>query len=212
MKKKGRFLRLTAALVLLALLVLLPGGCIGSITGYTGKEAVQGQVLYRLSDRGKKAFASVCTWDLDPTHTSFDIAGEIEGSKVIALGGYTGTGVANPFVIEAKPARKELWTSDPALEKWEVPVTWEDLVFTVYVGKNVEKIGCGRECLYYGVETEDGIRFYRPVCYFVCDEANPTLYSKDGVLYLRKDDTKLAYQDDLIAQKEPGSALPDGGD
>ena len=131
---------------------------------------------------------------------------------MIALGGYTGTGVANPFIIEAEPARKELWTSDPALEKWEVPVTWEDLVFTIYVGKNVEKIGCGREGLYYGVETEDGIRFYRPVCYFVCDEANPTLYSKDGVLYLRKDDTKLAYQDDLIAQKEPGSALPDGED
>ena len=76
----------------------------------------------------------------------------------------------------------------------------------------MEKIGCGREGLYYGVETEDGIRFYRPVCYFVCDEANPTLYSKDGVLYLRKDDTKLAYQDGLIAQKEPGSALPGGGD
>ena len=206
--KSRKAIRLAVFLPLLLLLV----SCTGSITGYTGKEAVQGQVLYILSDRGKEAFASVCTWDLDPTHTSFDIAGEIEGSKVIALGGYTGTGVANPFVIEAEPARKELWTSDPALEKWEVPVTWEDLVFTVYVGKNVEKIGCGREGLYYGVETEDGIRFYRPVCYFVCDEANPTLYSKDGVLYLRKDDTKLAYQDDLIAQKEPGSALPDGED
>lgn len=206
--KSRKAIRLAVFLPLLLLLV----SCIGSITGYTGKEAVQGQVLYILSDRDKKAFASVCTWDLDPTHTSFDIAGEIEGSKVIALGGYTGTGVANPFVIEAKPARKELWTSDPTLEKWEVPVTWEDLVFTVYVGKNVEKIGCGREGLYYGVETEDGIRFYRPVCYFVCDEANPTLYSKDGVLYLRKDDSKLAYQDDLIAQKEPGSALPGGGD
>ncbi len=208
MKKNRRVFRLAAALVLL---VLLPG-CTGSITGYTGKEAIQGQVLYKLSDRVSEAFASVCTWDLDPTHTSFDIAGEIEGSKVIALGGYTGTGVANPFVIEAKPAKKELRSSDPALEQWEVPVTWEDLVFTIYVGKNVEKIGCRREGLYYGVETEDGIRFYRPVCYFVCDEANPTLYSKDGVLYLRKDDTQLAYQDQLIQRKEPGSALPGGQD
>ncbi len=206
--KSRKAIRLAVFLPLLLLLV----SCTGSITGYTGKEAVQGQVLYRLSDRGKEAFASVCTWDLDPTHTSFDIAGEIEGSKVIALGGYTGTGVANPFVIEAEPAKKELRSSDPALEQWEVPVTWEDLVFTIYVGKNVEKIGCRREGLYYGVETEDGIRFYRPVCYFVCDEANPTLYSKDGVLYLRKDDTKLAYQDQLIQRKEPGSALPGGQD
>ena len=75
----------------------------------------------------------------------------------------------------------------------------------------MEKIGCGRESLYYGVETEEGITFYRPVCYFVCDEANPTLYSKDGILYLRKDDTVLAYQDDLIARKEPGSAGPSTG-
>ena len=207
MRMKRRFLRLAVCLPLLLLLV----SCTGSITGYTGKEAVQGQVRYSISDRGKKAFASDCTWDLDPAHTTFDIAGEIEGSRVIALGGYTGTGVPAPFVIQAEPAKKELKTGDPALEQWEVPVTWQDLEFTVYVGKNVEKIGCGRESLYYGVETEEGIAFYRPVCYFVCDEANPTLYSKDGVLYLRKDDTVLAYQDDLIARKEPGSAGPSTG-
>lgn len=205
MKKGKRIFLLTAAFLLA---VLLTCGCTGSITGYTEKSATQGQVSYRLSDRVSQAFASVCTWDLDPTHTSFDIASEIEGSRVIALGGYTGTGVANPFLIEAEPARKELRTGDPALEQWEVPVTWQDLVFTIYVGKNVEKIGCTRESLYYGVETEDGICFYRPVCYFVCDEANRTLYSKDGILYLRKDDSKLAYQDNLIARKEPGSALP----
>ncbi len=209
MKKNRRVFRLAAALVLL---VLVLGGCTGSITGYTGKEAIQGQVLYKLSDRVSEAFASVCTWDLDPTHTSFDIVDEIEGSRVIALGGYTGTGVANPFVIEAEPSRKDLWTDNPALKQWEVPVTWQDLVFTVYVGKKVTKIGCTRESLYYGVETEEGICFYRPVCYFVCDEANPTLYSKDGVLYLRKDDTQLAYQDQLIQRKEPGSALPGGQD
>ena len=195
--------------VFLPVLLLLVS-CTGSITGYTGKDAVQGQVRYSISDRGNKAFASDCTWDLDPAHTTFDIVSEIEGSRVIALGGYTGTGVPNPFVIRAEPAKKELKTSNPALEQWEVPVTWQDLEFTVYVGKNVEKIGCGRESLYYGVETEEGITFYRPVCYFVCDEANPTLYSKDGVLYLRKDDTVLAYQDNLITRKEPGSALPNG--
>ncbi len=204
--KSRKAIRLAVCLPLLLLLI----GCTGYITGYSGKDAVQGQVRYELSDRGDRAFASVCAWDLNPAHTTFDIAGEIEGSRVIALGGYIGTGVPNPFVIQAEPAKKELKTSNPALEQWEVPVTWEDLEFTVYVGKNVEKIGCGRESLYYGVETEEGIAFYRPVCYFVCDEANPTLYSKDGVLYLRKDDTVLAYQDNLIARKEPGSALPNG--
>ena len=75
----------------------------------------------------------------------------------------------------------------------------------------MEKIGCTRESLYYGVETEDGIRFYRPVCYFVCDEANPTLYSKDGVLYLKSTDTVLEGQDKLLECREPGSAAPAAG-
>ena len=101
--KSRKAIRLAVFLPLLLLLV----SCTGSITGYTGKEAVQGQVRYLISDRGNRAFASDCTWDLDPAHTTFDIAGEIEGSKVIALGGYIGTGVANPFVIQAEPAKKE---------------------------------------------------------------------------------------------------------
>ena len=204
MKKQARSFRIAAFL----LTVLLLGGCSGYITGYSDKEAVQGKVRYCISDRGARAFAAACTWDLDPAHTEFDIAGEIEGAQVTGLGGYIGTGVPNPFVIEADSGLKAITCADPAVEKWEVPVTWQDLEFTIYVGKNVTKIGCTRESLYYGLETEDGITLYRPVCRFVCDEANPTLYSKDGVLYLRKDDTKLEYQDNLIAGKAPGSAAP----
>lgn len=207
MKRRNRILQLTAVC---ALALLLLGGCTGSITGYTGKEATQGSVRYCINDRGSKAFATVCTWDMDPNHTEFDVVGEIEGAPVISLGGYTGTGVPNPFVIEADPDLKAIKTSDPAAGNWEVPITWQDLQFTVYVGKNVTKINGTRDSLYYGVETGEGIAFYRPVCYFVCDDANPTLYSKDGVLYLRSDDTKLEVQDRLLERKESGSAAPDG--
>ncbi len=207
MKAKGKLF--CAAVLLLAL--LLPGGCSGYITGYSGKEAVQGRVLYHINDRGSKAFASVCTWDLDPSHTEFDIAGEIEGAAVEALGGYIGSGVPNPFLIEGDKQQKPLATADPAAGKWEVPVTWQDLEFTVYVGKNVTKIGTARDSLYYGVETEEGIAFYRPVCYFVCDEANPTLYSRDGVLYLRADGTQLKFQEPLLERREPGAAAPESG-
>jgi hypothetical protein len=208
MKRRNHILQLTAVC---ALALLLLGGCTGSITGYSGKEATQGGVSYCINDRGSKAFATVCTWDMDPDHAEFDIVGEIEGAPVISLGGFTGTGVPNPFVIEADPDLKAIITSDPAIGNWEVPVTWQDLQFTIYIGKNVTKINGTRDSLYYGVETGEGIAFYRPVCYFVCDDANPTLYSKDGVLYLRSDDTKLEVQDRLLERKEPGSASPAGG-
>ena len=97
MKRRNRILQLTAVC---ALALLLLGGCTGSITGYTGKEATQGSVRYCINDRGSKAFATVCTWDMDPNHTEFDVVGEIEGAPVISLGGYTGTGVPTPSSLK----------------------------------------------------------------------------------------------------------------
>ena len=43
-----------------------------------------------------------------------------------------------------------------------------------------------------GLKQEDGaIVFYRPRMYFECDPENTYFYSKDGVLYNRKDDTPV---------------------
>ena len=205
MNLKKRSLR---AIGLMLLAVLLLGGCFGYITGYSGKDAVQEQVRYEISDRKTRAFAASYTWDLDPGHTDIRIADKIEGVPVVGLGGYVGTGVPTPFFITAQPARKELQTGNPGETNWEVPVTWQDLLFTVYVGKNITDIPSSRPSAYFGIETEDGIAFYRPVCYFVCDEENQKLYSKDGILYLRADDTPLKGQESLTERSPSGSTNP----
>ena len=204
MKKKTLFRALA-----LAAAVLLLGGCTGSITGYGSREAEVGGVRYQINEQGKRAFAEQCIWDLDPTHRSFDIADTVEGAKVKQLGGYIGVGVSRPFRIEPAQGAECIVTEDPSRKSYDVPITWQDLEFTVYLGKAPEKIADVQESPYYGVTNPaGGIDFYRPVCRFVCDEGNETFYSRDGVLYRRSDDSPAEYLDKLRKAKPSGSAAP----
>ena len=192
-----------------AAVILLLGGCTGSVTGYGDKEAEVGMVHYQINEQGKRAFAEQCVWDLDPTHRSFDIADTVEGAKVERLGGYIGVGVPYPFRIE--PARGADYVSsfDPSQESFDVPVTWQDLEFTIYLGRELKEIARVTEVPYYGVKNPSGgIDFYRPVYRFVCDEGNETLYSRDGVLYKRSDDAPVEYLDKLQKTRPSGSADP----
>ena len=189
--------------------ILLLGGCTGSVTGYGDKEAEVGMVHYQINEQGKRAFAEQCVWDLDPTHRSFDIADTVEGAKVERLGGYIGVGVPYPFRIE--PARGADYVSsfDPSQESFDVPVTWQDLEFTIYLGRELKEIARVTEVPYYGVKNlSGGIDFYRPVYRFVCDEGNETFYSRDGVLYKRSDDAPVEYLDKLQKTRPSGSADP----
>ena len=198
--------------VLTAVAILLLGGCTGSITGYTGDEAEVGRVHYQINVRGDTAFAEECIWDLDPTHRSFDIADTVEGAKVQRLGGYIGTGVSRPFRIEPAKGADYIKSYDPSQESFDVPVTWQDLEFTIYLGKTVSRIAEVRESPYYGVKNPSGgVDFYRPVCRFVCDEGNETFYSRDGVLYQRSDDAPAEYLDKLQTARPSGSADPSVG-
>ncbi len=202
-----RFRRILATLSAAAFLLL--GGCTGSVTGFGGREAEDGMVHYQINEQGKRAFAEQCVWDLDPTHRSFDIADTVEGAKVQRLGGYVGVGVAYPFRIEPARGADCIVSDDPTLKSFDVPVTWQDLEFTVYLGKELNKIANVREAPYYGVKNPSGgIDFYRPVCRFVCDEGNETFYSRDGVLYHRSDDTPAEYLDKLQKPRPSGSADP----
>ncbi len=204
-----RFLALAAAL---AASLLLLGGCSGSITGYVGREANVGRVHYQINERGKSAFAEVYAWDLDPAHHSVEIADTVESARVQQLGGYTGTGVPAPFRIEPEQGAEFVVSGDPSLESHDVPVTWQDLEFTVYLGKEMRKIANVAEAPYYGVKNQSGgIDFYRPVCRFVCDEGNETFYSRDGVLYNRSDDTPVEYLSKLQEGRPSGSAGPGDG-
>ncbi len=201
---------LAAALAMAAILLL--GGCTGYITGYAGREAEVGRVHYQINEQGKRAFAEECFWDLDPTHRSFDIADTVEGAGVQQLGGYISVGVPRPFRVEPAKGADCIVSYDPSQESFDVPVTWQDLEFTVYLGKALSKIAAVRETPYYGVKNPSGgIDFYRPVCRFVCDEGNAVFYSRDGVLYNRSDDAPVPYLDKLQEARPSGAADPSGG-
>ena len=205
--KMGRALAALAAAV-----ILLLGGCSGSITGYSGRDAEIGRVHYQINARGNEAFAEACTWDLDLTHLSFEIADTVEGARVHRLGGYIGTGVPVPFRIEPEKGADYVTSGDPSLESFDVPVTWQDLEFTICIGKELNKISTVRDAPYYGVKNgSGGIDFYRPVCRFVCAEENETFYSRDGVLYQRSDDAPVENLDKLQQSRPSGSAEPGAG-
>ena len=205
-----RIRRVLAALA--ATVLLLSAGCSGSITGYAGREAEVGGVRYQINERGKRAFAEQCVWDLDLTHLSFEIADTVEGAKVQRLGGYIGVGVPYPFRIEPERGADCVASYDPSQESFDVPVTWQDLEFTVYLGKELDEIARITGPSYFGVKNPSGgIDFYRPVCRFVCDEENKTFYSRDGVLYKRSDDTPVEYLDALQVSLPSGSADPGAG-
>ena len=198
--------------ILSAAVILLLGGCTGSITGYGGKEAEVGMVRYQINEQGKRAFAEQCIWDMDPTHRSFDIADTVEGAKVKRLGGYIGVGVPYPFRVEPAWGADYFSSFDPSQESFDVPITWQDLEFTIYLGKELNEIARVTVVPYYGIRNPaGGIDFYRPVYRFVCDEGNETFYSRDGVLYKRSDDTPVEYLDALQEAKPSGSAEPSGG-
>ena len=191
---------------------LLTGGCAGSITGYAGRSAEAGGVCYRIDARGKTAFAEACIWDLDPTHLRFDIADSVEGAVVERLGGFIGTGVPIPFRIEPEEGSGCLISADPSLESFDVPVTWQDLEFTVYLGKNLSRIARIQDPPYYGIRNPSGgVDFCRPVVRFVCDEGNKTFYSRDGVLYTRSGDAPVEELSGLQEARPSGSSRPTAG-
>ena len=66
----------------------------------------------------------------------------------------------------------------------------EDVVFKIYIGKNIKKINYVDMDCYYPCINEDGsITFYHPVAEIYCSEENKKFYSADGKLYNRSDNS-----------------------
>ncbi|MCQ2440830.1 MAG: hypothetical protein MJ076_02895, partial [Clostridia bacterium] len=71
---------------------------------YTKGKIVDG-VYYVFSSTRKICFASVYTWDEKDKNITINIPNEVDGNKVVALGGYTGRGVPTRFGISTKNAK-----------------------------------------------------------------------------------------------------------
>ncbi|MBE6122719.1 MAG: hypothetical protein E7190_08390 [Erysipelotrichaceae bacterium] len=168
-------------------------------------ETVYENTHFYISGNGKNASAAEYIWDMNPEHTDIIIPDKADGVRVTALGGYNSSGDPAPFMI--MPGNDDyIWTASvPSPENYLCPVFWQDLVFTVHVGKNVTEFARASDDGYYGIRDDYGnLIFYHPVCYFECDSDNRTFYSEEGRLYERKTGDMPSEENRLLPTGEYG--------
>ena len=189
--------------ILYGLCALFLTGC----TGYDGKNDLEeGGIFYRVSSSGRKAFVQALYWDLDPAHTEFVIPDRVGKAEVVSMGGFYGTGVPCPLQVSPREDADYLFMIDPETYESQRPYTWQDIVLTIHLGKEVSDIKRAIGCPYFARDDGEGaIDFYRPVLYFEVDPENRYLYSQDGFLYYRKDDSPVTDLGSSQERAESGS-------
>jgi hypothetical protein len=132
------------------------------------------------------------------------------GMPITRVGGYIGSGAPSPFFISLS----NLYMNAPQgseysgvyagnIEEFNIsePYTVVDVVFTLNIGKNIEKIEYVDMELNFPHINEDGsVTFYRAVVFIQCSEENQHFYSLDGKLYDKGSDvliTQFLYADDM---------------
>ena len=180
-KPRGRYFSIY---VFFIVMVLIIAGC----TGYNNASNVQlGNFELVVSKNGKHAFVKSYTWSGDPADNQIYVP-DTDGKKatVEQLGGMTGIGVPNPFTIETQGCG--IRYVDKRADSYLVPVSFEDMVFEIHIGPNIEGIVSGIYSeTYVPVEQPDGsVIFYHPLVNFVCDPLNEKICSQNGMLYWKE--------------------------
>ena len=166
---------------MLVLLTLFLSGCTGFHSNQTLRD---GALEYYVSAAGTRAFPVRYTWSGKLSDTRIEIPDEVNGARVISLGGYYGTGVPIRMVITQE--------GDFTQEERTLPegVKAEYLTFTLRVGKNVKTVvGVEFQETYLLSRAADGsVRYFLPLIVTECDDRNLTFYDKNGKLYTVDDD------------------------
>ena len=136
----------------------------------------------------KKAFVSAYSWDGSEEGKIITVPDEIEGYRVIKIGGYFGRGLPMPFSVQIYSDQfgKDGYSAqkpDPSL--FDKPLRIVELPFTLRLGDNIEKIDNVAYTGYYLDEIEDAIIATHPVFYVEVSEGNRSFYSENGRLYKR---------------------------
>ncbi len=142
-------------------------------------------------------------WSGDLEDTIIEIP-DTDGDKTLIdrLGGPIGSNAPmTAFRIETNC--DELYQGDDA-PKYSFDVSFDTVTFTLKLGKNISSITSvhgntnSQTNQYIAIENEDGsVTFYKVLFKAECSDENKTFYSKDGKLYLKKDDslsTSLLYE------------------
>ena len=171
------------------------GGCFLFYDGET-----VGEYFIGYKNFGKKAFVGACTWDGDRNNMTFTVPDEYNGIRITMLGGYIGRGFPCFFGITFD---SDLWdklgldftADDNVWSDKKFDDEYETLLFTVRLGKNIEKLTHVEGKVYFGsgdrTEGEFADIRYKIAYFFEVDEANPVFYSKDGKLYYLADDALI---------------------
>ena len=177
----------TLKLLLFVLFLLLLSGC-GDWSLQYSETTVSGKWEAALARNEKKAFVYAYHWDGDLSEEGrvVTVPDEVEGLRILKLGGYYGRGLPMPFtVLTPYPA---------ALPEGETAVNEKDpepCVFTLRLGPELREIeNVGWPAVFY-VE-RDGEYVLMAACFYVeADPANKHFYSEDGILYRRSDGAKV---------------------
>ena len=178
-----------AAIIVLPFLIL--GIIILGCTGYN--DAVNssfGLFDTVINKSGTKGFVTAYHWSGDPKDNVIDIPDtDNNGVKLESLGGFTGTGVPNPFEIIGPDCTVEYVSDNP--DDYEVPVSFEDMIFELKLGANIKSIAtflyspnAVEHYRHIGVMQEDGsVIFYRILVNGECSPQSTYYYAKEGILY-----------------------------
>lgn len=162
---------------------------------YNGPTKELGKLTIRLDSEGKRAMAVEWNWSGDPEDTLIEIP-DTDGDKVLIdrLGGPIGS---NAPVTAFRVATNcdELYQGED-VSKYDFDVSFDTVTFTLKLGKNISSITCvhgntnSKSNQYIAVKNDDGsVTFYNVLFRVECSDENKTFYSKDGKLYLKKDDS-----------------------
>ena len=194
------------------LVISLLLGLIFSLCGcsllYTHVNNAVGSFDVGCSEKLGKAFLATYNWDGSEEGMNIVLPESYNGIKITGLGGYTGTGVPDPFMIE--PNEKARENLCPNATVWAHsggkivagPESIHHLRFKLHINKQIEEIknlsAGGFIIAQYIEDGQSKENVYVLTCYVTCDEENETFYSKDGKLYYKKDDTlveDIVYED-----------------
>ncbi len=151
-------------------------------------------VDYFFSGVRKVCFASTYTWNENEKDITINIPDTVDGYKVVALGGYIGSGCPCSFGVSL--SNTEMCGDIECLDK---NTDIEKIPVTVRLGKNVKQIDCSSMELFS--QTKEGKTYVFVTKfelddeneYFKVDENGKIIYSKyspdkiDNFIYQQKD-------------------------
>ena len=201
--KKSIYSAGKALALILTISLLVP--ILASCKLYDGDYKKSGDFEFKLNKKETFGTVTAWHWDGDPENTVIEIPDDYKGIVIDALGGSYGTNA--PLLVFSIETDCDIKFKSLEAE-YKVPVSYEKIVFTLKLGKNIGAIHTqyysehvSEDVNYVGVTQEDGsVIFYQVFFEVECSKENKTFYSKKGKLYTSKDDKRVGgipHMDDL---------------